>query len=256
MSIEFHCTGCGRLLRVEDALAGRKTRCPRCDAVSVVPDATTPVAAILAEPAATAVVDGLPADTDEVAAVCPGCQTDMLPGAVVCLECGYHLKDGKRLRTVREPLARHWDNGLTPGQRLLGLAAVLAGTALVVLHGWLRRSRVEWWWLLGFAAVYALITLGWTFRITLARDQQGRLRLTKRQWVCFVPVSRWSVNVSKYRCVWLDHAAGEDTDFYTLELAGDHGQTPVTVYRGANEEVMKDLADALRDLAGLRIERK
>jgi hypothetical protein len=256
MSIEFLCTGCGRLLRVEDALAGRKTRCPRCDAVSVVSEAAAPVAAIRAGPAATAVVDGLPADTDEAAAVCPGCQADLLPGAVVCLECGYHLKDGKRLRTVRKPLARHWDIGLTPGQQLIGLAAVLAGTAVAVLRGWQRRGRVEWWWLLGFAAFYALITVGWTARITLERDRQGRLRLTKRRWVCFVPLSRWSVPVSKYQCVRLDYSAGEDTEFYSLELAGDHGQSPVTVYQGSNEEVMKDLADALRGLAGLRIERK
>jgi hypothetical protein len=39
MTIDFNCGNCGCAVRVSDALAGSKGRCPRCDAVIVVPAA-------------------------------------------------------------------------------------------------------------------------------------------------------------------------------------------------------------------------
>jgi hypothetical protein len=38
MSIEFHCTGCGKLLRTSDDAAGRQAQCPACGAVLTVGD--------------------------------------------------------------------------------------------------------------------------------------------------------------------------------------------------------------------------
>lgn len=38
-TIEFACTGCGKTLRVKNEAAGKKARCPQCDAVQVVPAA-------------------------------------------------------------------------------------------------------------------------------------------------------------------------------------------------------------------------
>ncbi len=40
MAIEFRCTSCGRLLRVDDAAAGRLAQCPQCGGRSSVPAAT------------------------------------------------------------------------------------------------------------------------------------------------------------------------------------------------------------------------
>ena len=40
MAIEFRCTNCGRLLRVDDASAGRLAQCPQCGGRSHVPTAT------------------------------------------------------------------------------------------------------------------------------------------------------------------------------------------------------------------------
>ena len=41
MPIEFHCTACNQLLRVPDDTAGRKAKCPGCDAVLEIPAAAT-----------------------------------------------------------------------------------------------------------------------------------------------------------------------------------------------------------------------
>jgi hypothetical protein len=35
---------------------------------------------------------------------CPGCGAELPPGAVLCVACGYDLKEGRQLETVREPL--------------------------------------------------------------------------------------------------------------------------------------------------------
>jgi MoxR-like ATPase len=41
-SIEFHCSGCGRALRVPASAAGKRASCPQCSAIVQVPDASTP----------------------------------------------------------------------------------------------------------------------------------------------------------------------------------------------------------------------
>lgn len=50
MSISFPCTGCGRTLKVADELAGRKAKCPQCQAVLYIPEG--PAAAITPAPTA------------------------------------------------------------------------------------------------------------------------------------------------------------------------------------------------------------
>src|SRR5437773_4267832 len=48
-SIEFHCTGCGRALKVPASAAGRRASCPQCNAVvqvPLVPEPQTPATTI------------------------------------------------------------------------------------------------------------------------------------------------------------------------------------------------------------------
>ena len=40
MPIEFPCAGCGKTLRVQDEHAGGSAKCPECDAITVIPDAS------------------------------------------------------------------------------------------------------------------------------------------------------------------------------------------------------------------------
>ena len=37
MPISMSCSGCGRSFQLKDEMAGRKVRCPECEAVQVVP---------------------------------------------------------------------------------------------------------------------------------------------------------------------------------------------------------------------------
>jgi hypothetical protein len=58
MSISFSCTGCDRTLKVADELAGRKAKCPQCQAILYIPEgpgsAVTPVPVSARRPAAPA----------------------------------------------------------------------------------------------------------------------------------------------------------------------------------------------------------
>ncbi len=46
---------------------------------------------------------GEPAPSSPTEARCPECGADLPPGAVLCVNCGYDLREGRRLETVREP---------------------------------------------------------------------------------------------------------------------------------------------------------
>src|SRR6185295_9462582 len=41
-AIEFHCTGCGRALKVPAAAAGKRASCPQCNTIVQVPHVTQP----------------------------------------------------------------------------------------------------------------------------------------------------------------------------------------------------------------------
>ncbi len=43
MAIEFHCPYCTAVIRVADALAGRRGRCPKCDTVLIIPNVAPPI---------------------------------------------------------------------------------------------------------------------------------------------------------------------------------------------------------------------
>lgn len=80
MPIVVRCT-CGKALSVKDELAGKRVRCPACKAVLEVP----------------------PAERAAPARACPGCGKALPPNAVICVECGYDTRTGKRLRGVARP---------------------------------------------------------------------------------------------------------------------------------------------------------
>ena len=73
MPIPVRCS-CGRTLAVKEEHAGKKVRCPVCRAVLEVP--------------ARAVEEG--------ARTCPGCGEELASSAVVCVNCGYDTRTGKK----------------------------------------------------------------------------------------------------------------------------------------------------------------
>jgi hypothetical protein len=123
MPIKVTCA-CGQSFAAKDELAGRTVKCPKCSRPLAIP-ATGATGSVPAPPApaspqqsATAAsVTPAPATSaypsgdlfDEVglastpvgAAPCPGCRAPLQPGAILCVQCGYNLKLGRKMEMMR-----------------------------------------------------------------------------------------------------------------------------------------------------------
>lgn len=69
---------CGSNLKVKDALAGKKVKCPKCGEGVLVPAG------------------------DEGPSECPSCQEPLAEDAVVCIACGYDLRTGKKVQAAKK----------------------------------------------------------------------------------------------------------------------------------------------------------
>lgn len=104
---KFTCEGCRKTYAWKPELAGKKVRC-KCGTVMTVPASLAP------EPEAPPALDDmyeLAGDREEKARRtpqataggglrCPSCQSDIEPGAVICLACGLNFKTGKKMQTT------------------------------------------------------------------------------------------------------------------------------------------------------------
>jgi predicted amidophosphoribosyltransferase len=93
--ITFECPHCQQVLEAPPDLAGQTIECPACGQPIVIP-ATDAVVADGMETVAT--------DTpvEETGTLCPSCGAVIPEDAVLCVQCGYHLKLGKRMDTIIE----------------------------------------------------------------------------------------------------------------------------------------------------------
>ena len=94
------CPGCGKTYRWQEKFAGRKVRCKACDGVFAMPDKPPRQADRTERPKEptpqVAESGGLDIET------CPSCSNPVKPGAVICVRCGYNIKEGKQIRTAVE----------------------------------------------------------------------------------------------------------------------------------------------------------
>ncbi|MBL7114843.1 MAG: zinc-ribbon domain-containing protein [Kiritimatiellae bacterium] len=77
--IEFKCSHCEQVLECPGDMAGETVDCPSCENPITVP---LP-GGIIVEPPRT----------------CPHCSSELSDHAVLCIQCGYHLKLGQRMET-------------------------------------------------------------------------------------------------------------------------------------------------------------
>lgn len=108
MSDSVKCPECDKAFKWKDKLAGKKVRCSGCDKVFRMPES---------EPGTPNDDDGGyelnvtgPRPTQETKATsapqadrCPSCGNKIRAGAVLCINCGYNLKEGKQLKTEVGP---------------------------------------------------------------------------------------------------------------------------------------------------------
>ena len=153
MPIKVACA-CGAAFAAKDELAGRTVKCPKCAQPLTIPagggaapkapaGASKPAAAAAAQrPAAprpqsaAAAPAAAPSLFDEVglkgavpgAPACPGCAAPLPPNAVLCVKCGYNLKLGRRMETMKTSgaaAAGHGGHGESAEEALARAAAAL-----------------------------------------------------------------------------------------------------------------------------------
>jgi hypothetical protein len=94
---KFSCDSCGRSYAWKPQLAGKRVKC-KCGQAVTVPDADPAVDAGFGDLAALA-DDHSAASAD--GPTCPECGAGLDEGAVLCVNCGFNLKTGKRLGTAK-----------------------------------------------------------------------------------------------------------------------------------------------------------
>ena len=85
--ISFTCPDCQQVLEATDDMAGQVVECPACQQQITVPGLEDPATETAAE------------EQDEASQECPSCGTAMETDAVLCLQCGFHTKLGKKINT-------------------------------------------------------------------------------------------------------------------------------------------------------------
>ncbi len=97
----FNCPECDQELEAPEDMTGETVECPSCQTHFEVP-ASAPAASAAAvnHPAFTGGDDGQTEDVQDSA--CPSCGSEMAPDAVLCVQCGYNVKLGKKIDTSFE----------------------------------------------------------------------------------------------------------------------------------------------------------
>jgi len=166
-------------------------------------------------------------------------------------------------------LLKHWDSRQPLWYQISALMVLLVIACAVVFLSFMLETGELLFMLCFFVIALGAATYQFLcYRITLSRDRRGRLLLHKRRYLAFVPL--WSVTVSlaKYDTVRTDWQGpsssmvvraltdDERQAMFILELYSQRDGDALTVYRGPDEETMKDLADVLREHGGLTLTRK
>jgi hypothetical protein len=181
---------------------------------------------------------------------CPSCGTNVDRGAVLCIDCGYHLEKGEHLETKRKPFRRTWTQGLPLwAQIVVALILVIGSVVCVVVKG------PKWAWV-GGVAILAMAALSWSSRrVVVERTPQGNLQLILHGWIFFIPLVHARADLSRYEAVYTSYYGDEESgDSYALQIRG-HKVRSVVVWRGGNEQTMKEIVDCLQDDAGLEVRR-
>jgi hypothetical protein len=260
MTIAFCCDACGRTLRANDGSQGNAVKCPACQASTVVPEELLFAEGIvdsrpvlpLSGPAPAGGITTTPPD-------CPACGKALSPGAVLCIECGFDLRTGDRRKTESRRFKRVWDRSLSVAARL-PFSLILIGWAVFVL---VERGQEFWLMELGLLVLAGAVAAPYAhvYRIAIRRNRQGELILNLEHRIFYVPIARWSVPLRRYEQALTDHIEHYDhetrrtIDTYFLDIVGPRVKDR-RLYKGPDGDFMRELADALQYVAGLRISRR
>ena len=208
---------------------------------------------------------------------CPGCRKELPLAAAICIHCGFNLETGKRPVKVFEEVNKTWEAGWPLERRRnlyliwlgITLAANLAGAAST---GQWKSFLVPWF----FFSVMLTFVLGTYDRLDFTRDERGRVRLTRTWRIFFFPREPETINLRDYEGVTTGPANNNMIDWvvcimllpsvffaalwwifvisksnFHVSLTQNHGFPEMTLYKGANESRVKEIATTLQEVAGL-----
>lgn len=175
MPIKVTCQ-CGKSFAAKDELAGKAVKCPNCQQPLRIPAAgiaaplpsKAPAQAASASPAASPHAAGSLFDEAGLRAapagsiLCPGCAQPMPQNAVLCVKCGYNMKLGRRMETVRfgegggvEAIGPHGGSTVD----LMNKAAVLIEEDKEAERAKTKEGLPWWVYLIGLIMVTGFIVL-------------------------------------------------------------------------------------------------
>lgn len=101
MPIVVQCGACGKQFQAGDHLAGKTVKCPGCQTPLVIPGAqAAPQQAAPAGSLADLFDDEMPvhhAGYGQAETKCPGCGAPVHPDIVLCVDCGYDFRKGRKV---------------------------------------------------------------------------------------------------------------------------------------------------------------
>lgn len=98
MALAVYCVGCGKRYQVRDELAGKRVQCG-CGRAFDVPMPEPAANASMADFLAENLGDGVRPVVPPGQPSCPACGARLPGGAVLCVQCGYHLNRKRRMKT-------------------------------------------------------------------------------------------------------------------------------------------------------------
>jgi hypothetical protein len=210
---------------------------------------------------------------------CPGCRAKLAPDDVFCVACGLDLKTGKKAQRVFEPLQRSWETGPSFRRRMtIFVGPFVLIVPLATLGAIMERQILPFFIPLVFFSILLAFLMGTYERIDLARNERGRVSLSKTWRVCFfarqpekiVPLryhgirttSTYGVSMADIAMtiflgvlglvpgiIWLFWSLRKIT--YEVALTGEDGHTEVRLYTGSSEKQMQEISETLHGVTGL-----
>lgn len=260
MPIRFDCS-CGRTTVIKnDAMAGRKAKCPGCQAVFVIPlpEGAAPSAGPAVPDAASAgqaALDPAPAPPPPVRPVarpvvgasmqeaggCPQCGAPLAPGVFICPACGKDAR-GPAALAGQVFVKRHGPGGwrMPPWAKMLCAALVVAGIAAgyrwVIRHMEAGQERAEL-----DTELFALPGPSTVYKIANKPDKLDDVLYFARHGDDFRKAGAWRVILEFHGDAFLERlpdmyrGAGREEDAAILMLAASLTKTDEHARKGVRQ---------------------
>ncbi len=286
-----HCPHCGELVRVPERKIGWRGQCPACERDWPTVKKKPPPPRLPVPPPPDEFAGSTPDEDPESSNPyrtadaggrrCPGCGDRLGPEIVLCVRCGFDLREGRKHVKEYGKFERSWDSGMPTRTRWVlfllcqSVALISIGLAFFTVTSDDSLSVAVTTFVFSWM-VYTGMTaflLGTYDHVYIRRYKSGRVDLIKTLKVAFIPCTPREIDVRDYFGVSGGRMANVGAwDWFiclilflsgvfpaviwwyctihkvvhTVWLTNEHGAPEVLVYRGWGEEIMKEIEHALQ----------